>query len=110
MMKQEFEALTLREGETISGLLYESIERYYMSDNNYHQQFGGRNESKQDFCKRIFGGKHNTAKTILQKFTAEEIKENRWCLRGNPSATQDKLDHMDALIAEHATWLSRHDY
>ena len=107
MTKQEFESMAIRGNETISTMLYEKIERYYMSDNNYHEAHGGIDETKQDFVKRVFGGKVNTAKTILQKITAESIKENRWALRGNPSATKYELDRMDRLITEHTQWLSK---
>jgi hypothetical protein len=78
MLKQEFEALALRNNKTISGLLYDTIERYYMSDNVFHGQFGGWNETKQAFVKRVFGGKVNTPKSIMQKMAAESCKENRY--------------------------------
>lgn len=101
MMKEEFEALALRGNAEIGPLMYDSIERYYMSDSDYHARFGGRDESKQDFVKRIFGGKVNTPKTIAEKIAAEAIRENRWCLQGNPSADKKRLDEMDTLIMDH---------
>ena len=97
MMKHEFEALAMRGNAEIGMLMYESIERYYMSDSDYHQQHGGRNESKQDFVKRVFGGKVNTPRTIAD----EANRGNRWCLRGNPSADKKQLDHHETLIREH---------
>lgn len=101
MTKQEFEALAIRGSAEIGVEMYNSIERFYMSDNNYHEQHGGRNEHKTEFVKRVFGGKVNTPKTIMQKLANEAIKENLYCLQGNDTATKDRLDHMDALIIEH---------
>jgi hypothetical protein len=98
MMKEEFEALALRGNAEIGLMMYESIERFYTSDNDYHNRFGGRNESKQDFVKRVFGGKVNTPKTIAAKIASESIKENRWCLQGHD---KKRLDEMDVLIQEH---------
>jgi len=109
-MKEEFEQMALRGNEIISGLLYDTIEKFYMSTNEYHQTHGGVNETKQEFVKRVFGGKINTPKTILEKATAEAIKENRWCLQGSKSATKDRLDNMDAQLTEHYQWLSKHNY
>ena len=110
MTKAEFEGLALRGNATISGLLYDTIERFYMSENDYHRYHGGIYETKQEFVKRVFGGKVNTPKTVLRKITEESQRENRWCLRGNKSATKDRLDEMDALITEHYYWMSRYDY
>lgn len=105
MTKHEFEALAMREGETISVSLYENtIELYYMSDNHYHEAHGGINESKQEYVKRVFGGKVNTAKTICLKAIAEACRENCWCLRGNATATKAELDRMDRQIADHIAW------
>lgn len=110
MTKQEFETLAIREnGGTISTTLYGTIERLYMSDNEYHQAHGGADESKRDFIRRVYGGKVNTANSILHKTITEARKENRWCLRGNGSATKDRLDHMDALMANHITWEARQE-
>ena len=110
MMKCEFEALAIRGNATISGILYNTIERFYLSENNYHATHGGINETKQEFVKRVFGGKVNTPKTILKKIIAESQKENRWCLQGNRTATEERLAQMDAAIAEHYYWMSRYDY
>ena len=110
MTKAEFEGLAIRGNGRISGLLYDSIERYYMSENDYHRAHGGVNETKQEFVKRVFGGKVNTPRTILRKATEEAQRENRWCLQGNSTATIDRLDEMDALIAEHHNWIAKHDY
>jgi hypothetical protein len=100
MMKHEFEQLALRGNAEIGAMMYDSIERYYMSDNDYHAQFGGRNETKQDFVKRVFGSKVNTPKTIAQKIADESSRENRWCLRGNAAAGQKELDRHEMLIRE----------
>jgi hypothetical protein len=107
-MKQEFENLTLRNNATIGPMMYESIERFYMSDNYYHAAHGGISENKQEFVKRVFGGKVNTPKTIAKKIAAESIKENRWSLQGNPSATKDRLDEMDAKITESYMYILDH--
>lgn len=82
MLKREFEQLALRKSVCISSMLYASIEAFYMSDNWYRQKHGGVAESKQDFVKRVFGGKVNTPASIVRKITAEACKENRWCLAG----------------------------
>lgn len=108
MTKKEFESLTLKGNAEIGIYTFESIERFYMSDNNYHASHGGIDESKQDFVKRVFGGKVNTPKTITQKLANESIKENRWCLQGNDTATKDRLDEMDTWILEHYTSLLKH--
>jgi hypothetical protein len=79
-----------------------------MSDNRYHEQFGGRDESKQDFVKRVFGGKVNTPKSIARKIADEANRENRWYLRGIASATQKELDHHETLIREHYDVLLRY--
>jgi len=110
MLKQEFENMTLRGNESISGLLYDTIERYYMSDNEYHRYNNpnGINETKQEFCKRVFGGKVNTPNTILKKMINESIKENRYCI--GKYHDKKELDNMDCLITEHYTWRSKHNY
>ena len=98
MMKHEFEALALRGSAEIGPMMYDAIERFYMSDSDYHAQFGGRDESKQDFVTRVFGGKVNTPKSIARKIADESNRENRWCLRGNAAAD---VDHHETLIREH---------
>ena len=110
MMKQEFESLALRNNATIGEDMYASIERFYISENEYHAKHGGVNETKQDFVKRVFGGKVNTPKTIAEKIAAESIKENRWALRFNPSATKSELDRMDAAIWNHYLTMYRHGW
>lgn len=107
MMKHEFEALAIRGADTISPVLYSTIERMYSSDNDYHAAHGGIYETKTEFVKRVFGGKVNTAKTILAKITAEAIKENRYALRGCPSVTDERLTEMDAAITAHLAWEAR---
>lgn len=111
MMKSEFEALTIRNGAgTISGMLYSTIEHFYTSENEYHAAHGGVDESKQEFCKRVFGGKVNTPHTIVKKMIAEAQRENRYALQGCPSATKSELDRMDKFIAEQIEFESRYDY
>lgn len=101
MMKHEFEKLAIRGDESISDMLYDSIERLYMSENNYHRFHGGVDETKSDFVRRVFGGKVNTAKTITKKLLAEKIRENTYCLQGCAVASDKKrMDEMNALIAE----------
>lgn len=110
MTKSEFEQLAIRNNAgTITVLLYETIERFYMSDNEYHKKHGGINETKQDFVKRVFGGKVNTPKTILEKIIAESIRENTWCLR-NTRNTKSDYDRMNACIKEHCTFLASQTY
>lgn len=104
MTKQEFEKIAIRNGEEISQMLYDSIEHLYMSDNNYHEAHGGVDETKQDFVRRVFGGKVNTSKSILKKTIAECRAENRYCLLGCPSVGEQDLLHMDKLIEEHLTF------
>lgn len=106
MLKHEFEKLALRGNATISNALYEAIEAFYMSDNYYHQRHGGTHESKQDFVKRVFGGKVNTPQTILKKITAESIRENRYYLQGT-ATTKPQLDAMDTRLTEYYQTLSR---
>lgn len=99
MLKEEFEVLAIRGTETISGLLYDTIERFYMSGNNYHRYHGGINETKQEFVNRVFGGKINTARTIALKTLQEAIKENTYCIGDH--ASKERLMEMNALMAEH---------
>lgn len=110
MTKQEFESLAIRGNGTISFRLYETIERFYMSENDYHAAHGGIYENKRDFVKRVFGGKVNSPASVLRKITAESQKENRWALRGNATATKKRLDEMDALILQHYEWLSKTNF
>lgn len=109
MMKNEFEALAIRGSETISCVLYDTIERMYNSDNDYHAAHGGIDESKQDFVKRVFGGKVNTAKTILKKITAEVIRENRYALLGC-QVTNERLAEMEAMITNHLQWEAKQNW
>jgi hypothetical protein len=107
MMKKEFEALALRGNAEIGPMMYESIEHFYMSDSDYHARFGGRNETKQEFVRRVFGGKVNTPKTIARKIADESNRENRWCLRGN-KAGEARLDEYETLIREHYNTLLKY--
>jgi hypothetical protein len=109
MNKQEFEKMALRNDTSIGVMMYESIETFYMCDNRYHEYNGGIDESKQDFIKRVFGGKFNTPKTIADKITNEAIKENRWALRGNRVADKNRLDEMDSLIRNHYNVLLKYN-
>lgn len=101
MMKSEFENLALRNNAEIGAEMYAAIERFYVSDNEYHETHGGIYETKQEFVKRVFGGKVNTPKTIAEKIAMESIRENRYMLRENPTATKSRLDEMDKAIREH---------
>lgn len=105
MLKEEFEQLAMREHGTITSRLYDAIESYYMSDSYYHQQFGGVDEDKYQFVKRVFGGKVNTPKSVMKKITAEAIRENRWCLR-NHNLTEQELKQMDERLTEHYQFLA----
>lgn len=109
MTHQEFTTLTMREGQSINTDLYQIVEYFYMSDNNYHRYNNpqGIDEDKQSFCKRVYGGKVNTAKTILAKTISESQKENRYALQGNASVTKTELDRHDRLIANQYTAISK---
>lgn len=109
MLKEEFEQLAMRGHGTITAMLYDAIERYYMSNSYYHQQFGGVDEDKYQFVKRVFGGKVNTPKSIMKKITAEAIRENRWCLR-NQNLTEQELKQMDERLTEHYQFLATCNY
>ena len=101
MMKHEFESLALRGNAAIGVEMYAAIERFYTSENDYHRNHGGINETKRDFVKRVFGGKVNTPKMICEKIAAESCRENRYLLQGCPSANKSELDRMDAAIINH---------
>lgn len=109
MLKEEFEQLAMSGHGTITGGLYEAIERYYMSESYYYRQFGGVNEDKYQFVKRVFGGKVNTPKSVMKKITAEAIRENRWCLR-NHNLTEQELMQMDERLTEHYQYLATCNY
>lgn len=109
MMKHEFESLAMRSGATIGDEMYKAIERFYMSENAYHEAHGGIYESKRDFVRRVFGGKVNTPKTIAQKIAQESMRENRYLLRYNETATRERLDEMDSAILNHYMTLLRYN-
>lgn len=109
MMKHEFETLALRNDAEIGVEMYAAIERFYISDNEYHEKHGGVWESKRDFVRRVFGGKVNTPKTIAEKIAAESIKENRWALRGL-DISKTELDRMDSVITDHYMTMYRHGW
>lgn len=107
MMKSEFEELAIRKNAgSISGLLYSMIERFYTSDNEYHTVNGGKYETKQQFVKRVFGGKVNTPRTILKKIIAEAQRENRYALRGC-NISKKRLDEMDRMIEKHCEYCAK---
>jgi len=101
VIKYEFEKLALRGNEEIGADMYESVEYFYMSENNYHVKHGGIDENKMDFVKRVFGGKVNTSKTIAKKLADESVRENNWALRGNEGCDKKKLAHYERLIRYH---------
>ena len=104
MTKQEFEALAIRSEKTISPYLYDTIERFYMSENDYHRAHGGIYETKQEFVKRVFGGKVNTPASVLKKIVAESQRENRWALAWQIESgriSKERVQEMDALIEQH---------
>lgn len=107
MTRQELETLTMRDGEHLPQMAYEAAERYYMSDNYYHEYNNphGADETKQEFAQRVFGGKVNTLRTFALKLVQESIRENEYCLRGNPTH-EDKaeMERMNRLIADQLTW------
>ena len=107
MTLQELESLTMREGTHLSPMAHEAAERYYMSDNVYHEQSNahGIDETKQEFARRVFGGKVNTLRTFALKLVQESIRDNEYCLRGCRSH-EDKaeMEHMNHLIADQLTW------
>ena len=102
MTKREFETLAIRSEETISEMLYDTIERFYMSENNYHRYHGGIDETKQNFVNRVFGGKVNTARTIALKTLREAIRENTYCIGDH--ASKERLIEMNTVMAEHMAY------
>lgn len=105
MMKHEFEELAIKGNESISDSLYNIIERFYMSENDYHRTHGGLDESRYEFVKRVFGGKVNTPRTIAKKILLEEINENTYALQGCTIAgNKKKMDEMNLLIAEYVAY------
>ena len=101
MNREEFESLTMKKGNRIPQGLYDSVEYFYMSDNAYHAQHGGTCEDKVSFAHRVFGGKVNTLRSIINKLTEEAIRENRWALLGNQTCNESRLSEMDRAIANH---------
>ena len=107
MLKQEFEALALRGEAEISPQMYEMVERFYMSEDSYHRQHGGIEETKQEYVKRVFGGKINTPRTIARKIADEASKINRWYL-SQSSVSDDKLDKCETVIRKRYDILLRY--
>lgn len=100
MLKSEFERLALRGNATIGVYIYRAIERYYMSDDDYHRLHGGPQEDKRNFVRRVFGGKVNTPRSIVRKFAEESIRENRWFLRSH-NLPESRLKEMDRVLRHH---------
>ena len=100
MLKSEFERLALRGNATIGVYIYRAIERYYMSDDDYHRLHGGLQEDKRNFVKRVFGGRVNTPRSITRKLTEESIRENRWFLRSH-NLPESRLKEMDRALRHH---------
>jgi hypothetical protein len=95
MLKEEFEKIA---GAEITVLLYESIERSYVRSN----------KDKFEFIGQIFGNK-NTKKTIAIKYAQYLILNNRNALRGNPTATPERLRSMDKSLIDYVTRLAKFD-
>lgn len=106
MMKSEFEKLAMRNDAEIGPEMYNIVEHFYMSENDYHRTHGGIYETKQEYVKRVFGGKVNTAKTISEKLIKESIAENRYALRGL-NISDERLRQMDEAITENITCIYR---
>lgn len=106
MMQHEFEALALRNNATIGPELYNIVERFYTSENDYHKTHGGIYETKYAFVERVFGGKVNTPKTICQKLIREAINENRYALLGR-NVSEERLREMDEAISDQYTFILR---
>lgn len=109
MMKHEFESLALRGNATIGDEMYKAIERFYMSENDYHAAHGGIYESKREFVKRVYGGKVNTPRTIAEKTARESIKENRYLLR-DTTTSKARFDEMDTAILNHYMTLLKYNF
>jgi hypothetical protein len=92
VLKEEFEKIA---GAEITVLLYESIERSYVSSN----------KDKFEFIGQIFGNK-NTRKTIAIKYAQYRIRENRDALRGT---APERLRKMDECLINHVTQLAKFD-
>lgn len=107
MLKAEFEALAIRGNDTIGPDLYDAIERFYMSENDYHANHGGINEDKHAFVKRVFGGRVNTPRSVARKIAEESCRENRWMLR-DTNVSKTELELMDGAIRRHYEALYRY--
>ena len=102
MMKSEFLELTSQKGTMINNDIYNAIERLYLSDNDYHKENGSINETKQDFCKRVFVTTQNTEKTLLERLIAEIVKENNFFI-----CDKTKQDLHEMKIKEHYTSIAK---
>lgn len=108
MLQSEFENLALRGNAHIPCVLYHEIEKFYVSDNDYARHVGADKETKQQFVRRVFGGKVNTPASVARKIAAESIRENRYLLR-SCNVAKENLEHMDVLISSHYEFLSVYD-
>lgn len=102
MLKQEFERLAMKNDAEISDTIFATINRFYMCENNYHEENGGTEETKSEFVKRVFGGKKNTEKTIALLMAAERIRENDYCVGEFHRGEGDNHNHemCDVLIEQ----------
>lgn len=90
MLKHEFEMLAMKKDAMVAPVLFNAVNEYYMATD----------ESKQVFVARLFGA-NNTQDDILYKVASLRCDENRKALRGNNSATPDKLADYDHKIFMH---------
>jgi len=90
MLQQEFEALAMKKHHTLKVDLFAEVNDEYMASE----------ETKQEFISRFCGVK-NTADDILWKVIKLHQFHNRQALRGNPSATPEKLADYDYMIMRH---------
>jgi hypothetical protein len=107
MLQSELESLVMRNGEEIPQMAFEAAERFYMSDNVYHEYNNphGADETKQEFARRVFGGKVNTLRTFTLKLVREAIHENEYCLRGcRVHEDKAEMERMNRRIVEQISW------
>lgn len=109
MLQSEFENLTLRGNTHIPCVLYHEIEKFYVSDNDYARHVGADKETKQQFVRRVFGGKVNTPASVARKIAAESIRENRYLLRGC-TVSETRFANMDDAIKSHYEFLSNYEF
>ncbi len=78
MTLNEFDKMTMLFHGQIPPELYAVIEHLYMADDDYHAAHGGVDESKVDFCQRVFGGQVNSPRSLVAKLVKEYRKIRRW--------------------------------